>query len=180
MRHWIVIGFLVGIPPGGPAPARAADEPIACPMHAAHQASADAAKGHHDAVDQRHDDATGVSHADSVHHFRIEPRGGTIRLEVTDPKDTAGRDRIRLHLAKVVADFTEGRFELPMRIHEQVPPGVDTMRRLGGAIRYRYAATSRGGRVEITTDNAEARAAVHEFLRFQIDEHRTGDPASRP
>jgi hypothetical protein len=27
----------------------------------------------------------------------------------------------------------------------------------------------------ISTDNSEALAAIHEFLRFQINEHRTGD-----
>jgi hypothetical protein len=30
--------------------------------------------------------------------------------------------------------------------------------------------------VSIKTANAEALAAVHEFLRFQIEDHQTGDP----
>jgi hypothetical protein len=33
----------------------------------------------------------------------------------------------------------------------------------------------RGGRIRITTNNKEALAAVHEFLRFQIADHQTGD-----
>jgi hypothetical protein len=176
MRHWtLVSGLLAGLPWGGASPAGAADDPPACPVHAAHQAAGDAVKGHHDEVDERHEDATGVSHAGSVHHFTLESRGGTIRLEVSDPGDTLGRERIRAHLARVAADFSEGRFETPMQIHGQVPPGIDTMRRLRGVVRYRYAATPRGGRVEIRTDDTEARAAIHAFLRFQIDEHRTGD-----
>jgi len=32
-----------------------------------------------------------------------------------------------------------------------------------------------GGRVVARTDDAAARAAIHEFLRFQIEEHQTGD-----
>jgi hypothetical protein len=36
--------------------------------------------------------------------------------------------------------------------------------------------TENGGRVLIETKDAEALAAVHEFLRFQIEDHQTGDP----
>ncbi|PYR73529.1 MAG: hypothetical protein DMF86_20265 [Acidobacteria bacterium] len=32
------------------------------------------------------------------------------------------------------------------------------------------------GRVRITTKDARALEAVHAFLRYQIKEHRTGDP----
>jgi hypothetical protein len=55
-------------------------------------------------------------------------------------------------------------------------PGAATMSRLKTAIRYRYEETTRGGRIAITTANADAVAAIHEFLRYQITEHRTGDP----
>ena len=44
------------------------------------------------------------------------------------------------------------------------------------AIQYAFAATDRGGEVRITTKDAAALAAVHEFLRFQIEDHGTGDP----
>jgi hypothetical protein len=37
-----------------------------------------------------------------------------------------------------------------------------------------------GGRVRIHTSNARAVQAIHEFLRFQITEHQTGDPTSPP
>jgi hypothetical protein len=32
--------------------------------------------------------------------------------------------------------------------------------------------------VDITTTNREALAAVHEFLAFQISDHKTGDPVT--
>jgi hypothetical protein len=151
-------------------------DPSTCPRHAAHQAAASPEKGdHHRQVDLRHDAATGIAHGDSVHHFELAPRGGRIRLEVTDPKDAAGRDRIRAHLATIARDFAQGRFDLPTRIHDRTPPGVESMQRLKSAIRYRYVPTPRGGRVEIRTESAEALAAIHGFLRFQIDEHRTED-----
>jgi hypothetical protein len=145
---------------------------VECPLHAAHQGAASA---HRQGVDERHDEATGVSHADSVHHFTLYPDGGAIRLETNDEKDLAGRDRIRGHLSHIARAFGEGQFDLPMFIHDRTPPGVDVMRRLRSAIHYHYRPTPRGGAVDITTANPEAREAVHAFLRFQIEDHGTGD-----
>lgn len=63
-----------------------------------------------------------------------------------------------------------------MLIHAQSPPGVSEMKRLKGNISFKYEQTERGGRIRISTSNPQAIAAVHDFLRFQIREHRTGDP----
>jgi hypothetical protein len=35
--------------------------------------------------------------------------------------------------------------------------------------------TPRGARIMITADNKAALDAVHEFLRFQIEDHKTSD-----
>ena len=159
----------------GPTLADDKPDPATCPMHAAHQAAGDPRAARHDGVDRRHDHATGVAHADSVHHFALTERGGIIRLEVEDAADTTGRDRIRTHLSSIALQFAQGRFDVPAAIHDRVPPGVAEMRRRKAAIRYAYEPTDKGGRVVITTGDAKARAAVHDFLRFQIDDHRTGD-----
>jgi hypothetical protein len=50
------------------------------------------------------------------------------------------------------------------------------MRRLKSEIKYEFEQIEQGGRVKITTSNREAIDAVHEFLRFQIADHQTGDP----
>ena len=39
-----------------------------------------------------------------------------------------------------------------------------------------YVETAKGGRVDIVTSDPAALAAVHQFLKFQIAEHKTGDP----
>jgi hypothetical protein len=144
-----------------------ADEHAKCPHHSSK---------HRAAVDSRHDEVTRVSHDASVHHFLLNESGGTIRLEVTDPKDSAGRDRVREHLQVVARSFASGDFALPMLIHDQVPPGVDVMKARKESIAYTFAATDRGGEVRIATKNAVALTAIHAFLRFQIDDHGTGDP----
>jgi hypothetical protein len=45
-------------------------------------------------------------------------------------------------------------------------------------IRYKYEETEKGAQVRISTKNAKALAAIHAFLKFQIEEHQTGDPIS--
>jgi hypothetical protein len=44
------------------------------------------------------------------------------------------------------------------------------------ALTFRFEETDAGARVRITTSDVKARNAVHEFLRYQIREHATGDP----
>lgn len=62
-----------------------------------------------------------------------------------------------------------------MLIHAQNPPGTEAMKRLRDAIQYRLENTDKGARIRITTKDPEALRAVHEFLRFQISDHQTGD-----
>jgi hypothetical protein len=71
--------------------------------------------------------------------------------------------------------FARGDFSVPMFIHSIVPPGVETMKRLKGNIRYEAENTARGAQLRITTNDPRALAAVHQFLRFQILDHRTKD-----
>ena len=54
-------------------------------------------------------------------------------------------------------------------------PGTKTMAARKAAIRHEYVETANGGRVNIFTSNRETLDAVHEFLKFQIAEHKTGD-----
>jgi len=49
------------------------------------------------------------------------------------------------------------------------------MREAGQRIAYTYEETPSGGRVRLVAGDATAIAGIHEFLRFQIEDHRTGD-----
>jgi hypothetical protein len=63
-----------------------------------------------------------------------------------------------------------------MFIHAEEPPGTAVLRERKAEMKYRYQEIPKGGRVEIRTGDAEALAALHAFLRYQITEHKTGDP----
>ena len=144
-----------------------------CPMAAQHQEH----KGtnHHDSMNERGDQGMGFDQSKTTHHFRLFADGGAIEVSANEVTDSASRDEIRSHLGHIARMFSEGNFSIPMFVHDQVPPGVETMKQQKSAIRYKYEEAERGGLVRISTSNSEALRAIHEFLRFQIEEHKTGD-----
>ena len=127
------------------------------------------------AINARGEKSMGFSQTQTTHHFILTVNGGFIQIETNDAGDMANRERIREHLASIARAFAEGDFGTPQNVHQQVPPGVPEMRRLRSAIEYKYEKLERGGRLSISTDDREALAAVHQFLRFQIKDHQTGD-----
>jgi hypothetical protein len=128
-----------------------------------------------DGMNKRGDQAMGFSQMKATHHFRLTSSGGSIEIEANGAQDKATRDQIRMHLSHIAEMFSDGNFNAPVFIHDQTPPGVPVMQRLKSEIKYEFEKISRGGRLRITTSNAEALAAIQDFLRFQIKEHETGD-----
>jgi hypothetical protein len=122
----------------------------------------------------------GFDHSKTTHRFLLKPDGGVIQVEANDASDTRSRDDIRGHLSHIAARFSDGDFELPMFIHAEVPPGVPVMKEKRKTISSSYEPTEKGGRVRITTRDADALAAIHAFLKFQILDHQTGDPTETP
>jgi hypothetical protein len=127
------------------------------------------------AVNARGEAAMGFSQTETAHHFTLTRDGGLIQVEAKDPADAANRERVRQHLAHVARMFAAGDFDTPMLVHARAVPGTAAMSRLKSEIVYAFEETERGGRVRITAGSAEALAAVQEFLRFQIEDHQTGD-----
>ena len=130
--------------------------------------------------------APGHQHAASVmgfdqdrttHHFWLFPDGGAIDVGANDAADAKNRDAIRSHLPHIAMMFGSGDFTAPMLVHDSSSvPGTKVMAERKAAIRFQYVETANGGRVNIVTTDATALAGIHEFLRYQIAEHKTGDP----
>ena len=115
----------------------------------------------------------------TTHHFSLYEDGGAIEVSVNDPADVKNRDAIRAHLPHIAMMFGGGDFDAPMMVHDtKNVPGAETLAKLKDKIRYTYVETPRGGRVDVVTTDKAAIAAVHEFLKFQIGEHHTGDPVT--
>jgi hypothetical protein len=127
-------------------------------------------------MSKRGDKAMGFDHLKTTHHFILANDGGSIKVEANDATDTQSRDQIRQHLRHITMMFGEGNFSVPMLVHEKTPPGSEPMRSLKTEISYEYKQTDRGAVIRISTRNAGALRAIHDFLKFQIEGHMTGDP----
>jgi hypothetical protein len=141
--------------------------------------STDPQKSKHEAMEsmnQRGDKVMGFDHTLTTHHFLLRPNGGVIQIEANDRADKASRDQIRSHMRHIAKMFGEGDFSAPMLIHVQNPPGAEVMKKLKGRIQYEFSENAGGAFIRMSTGDPAALKAIHEFLRYQIKEHMTGDP----
>ncbi len=120
--------------------------------------------------------AMGFDQGTSTHHFTMSADGGAIDVSADDPADQTSVRQIRTHLQEIAVAFKQGDFGRPQATHSELPPGVPIMQRLKDAITYTYYETAGGGIVRIHTATADALAAIHEFIGYQVREHKTGDP----
>ena len=158
----IALGSVVML---APAAARASGGGMEdCPMHAQHQQT------------ERESKAMGFSQELTTHHFVLAADGGRIEVTANAADDRTTIEQVRSHLKQIAQEFKTGDFATPLLVHGQTPPGVPAMRNLKSEISYAYEDHSGGAAVVIRSRNPEAVAAVQEFLRFQIREHKTGDP----
>jgi hypothetical protein len=128
---------------------------------------------------QRGATVMGFDQERTAHHFLLFTDGGAIEVSVKDPSDTKSLEAIRSHLPHIAMMFSAGSFDAPMLVHDTTNvPGTTVMTAKQDVIRYRYVEAPNGGRVDIVTTDSGALSAVHAFLRFQIADHKTGDPAT--
>jgi hypothetical protein len=117
----------------------------------------------------------GFAQDKTTHHFLLRKDGGAIQVTANAADDKASREEIQMHLRHIAQAFQSGDSNIPMFIHDQTPPGVPVMTKLKDQIHYKYEEVENGGRVVISSQNADAITAIHEFLKFQITDHQTGD-----
>ena len=189
---FILAAFLAAILLGAPANSQAQqdsqkekpkpDSMADCPMHAEHMAAAKAGSPGHahgsaaSSLENRGNAAMEFEQSKTTHHFLLKPDGGVIQVQANNPKDTVSREQIRKHFHHIAAAFSAGDFQIPMIVHDMLPPGATAMKRLREKIQYAYEETPSGARVVIKTADPSALDAIHDFLRYQIREHETGDP----
>ena len=118
----------------------------------------------------------GFSQTTTTHHFILTPNGGIVQVTANDPQNTEQIETIQMHMKHIAQMFSEGNFSIPHFVHDQTPPGVATMKELENTIQYLAEPLSNGGCIKIKTASPKGLAAIHDFLRFQIMDHETGDP----
>lgn len=134
-----------------------------------------AQQDHQTMVNEHGDHVMGFSHDKTTHHFELHYDGGLIDVRADDAKDIETRDQIRSHFHHIAQMFANGNFNAPMLVHGKDVPGTATMTQLKDKLHWELQETPRGARLTVTADNKPALDAVHQFLRFQIEDHKTGD-----
>jgi hypothetical protein len=152
-------------------------DPSSCPMHAEHMKDKSADQRFTE-MQARGARSMGFDQSKTTHRFRTLEDGGAIEVTVNDASDNADLGAIRNHLSQIAKQFAGGDFSSPMMTHAEMPPGAAEMQKLKDKIAYTYEELPGGARVRITTGDAQALKAVHDFLGYQIREHRTGDAMS--
>jgi hypothetical protein len=167
MRDWLTRAVAVAVVVAWASSTTGAQQP---PQGQTHEHDAQ----HHEML-QRGAQAMGFDQERTVHHFLLYEDGGAIVVSVKAPNDQANLQAVRTHLQEIARLFKAGDFGKPALTHALQVPGTAEMTRLKERIAYQYEETSTGGRVRLVTRDADALAAVHTFLHFQIEDHRTGD-----
>lgn len=124
------------------------------------------------AMQARGQDVMGVDQYTSVHRFDAIADGGRIELQ-RDRDDTVGVATIRAHLRSIARAFAAGDFTAPATVHLESVPGVTTMRTRRAAIHYAVTDLPRGAALRIRSTDPKAVAAIHRFLAYQRQAHRT-------
>src|SRR5262249_19490881 len=138
-------------------------------------ASSEQDHANHQAMEKRGNQGMGFAQNATTHHFLLRKDGGAIQVTANSSKDKASIEEIRMHLQHIRRSFQSGDFNIPMFVHDQTPPGAPEMKKLKDRISYNYEVLENGGQVAISTSDPEAIKAIHEFLKFQITAHKTGD-----
>jgi hypothetical protein len=130
---------------------------------------------HHADVMEHGETAMGFSQTATTHHFKLLPDGGYIQVQANSAEDAQNRDHVRTHLQRQAKNFAAGDFSRSEMTHGRVLPGTAEMAKLKSAITYKYEEIERGARLGISSSNQAAIDAIHQFLKFQIKDHETGD-----
>jgi hypothetical protein len=103
----------------------------------------------HSRTNERGEKGMGFSQSATTHHFLLKADGGVIQVEANDPTDATNRNEVRMHLGHVARAFQQGDFDIPMFVHDTVPPSVPEMKRLQKEISCTFEETAGGGGVVI-------------------------------
>ena len=148
---------------------------VVCPLGAA-QTPPKPAPDPHAQMNMRGAEVMGFDQQKTTHHFYLYADGGAIDVSANDAADLKNRDAIRSHLPHIAMMFGLGDFSAPMMVHGIDVPGTKELTANKDKVSFTYTETAKGGRVDIVTKDAATLDAVHKFMRYQITDHKTGDP----
>jgi len=138
-------------------------------------AAAQAATSSESEMNARFSKVLGTDVDKVVQHYYLVKMGGVIELTAKDPNDTATITALRKYLEAQKALYEKGKNDSDAEVHGKIPDGLATMKKMRNDITFYSTETDSGAVLRMFSVNDQARQAVHDFMKFQISEHKTGD-----
>jgi len=108
----------------------------------------------------------------STHIFAKTAQGGLQQVIVKDPNNSEQIKLIRQHLAKIAADFKQGDFSNPAKIHGDSMPGLAALRQAKpGEITIVYKELSNGAEINYASKVPALTQAIQQWFDAQLSDH---------
>jgi hypothetical protein len=127
------------------------------------------------------DRVTKVSGFDServVRHFYLLKNGGAVEVVVKDPHDETTIKAVQAYLKKESDLWAKGNFDNVNAIYGKLPEGTPQLKKMRDSVTFAAVPEENGGVLRLLTVSPQAKSAIHDYLRFQIDQFKTGDPTA--
>lgn len=111
-------------------------------------------------------------------HFYVLKNGGAVEITAKDSGDEATIKAIQTYLKKESDLWTKGNFETVTAVYGRPAEGTVQLKKLRDDVTFAVVPEENGAVIRMLTVNPTAKAAIHDYLRFQIDQLKTGDPTT--
>ena len=111
-----------------------------------------------------------------VQHYYLVKNGGVIEFTAKDPADNATISTVQKYLETQKDLFEKGKADADTGVYGKVPDGLPALKKLRNDITFFAVNTDSGAALRMFSVNDQARQAIQDFMKFQINEHKTGDP----
>ena len=127
-------------------------------------------------VNSRFGKALGTDVEKIVQHYYLLKNGGVMEFTAKDPGDTSTISALQKYMNAQKDLFEKGKIDADAEVHSRVPDGVPALKKLRNEITFFAVKSENGAALRMFSVDNEARQAIQQFLKFQISEHKTGDP----
>jgi hypothetical protein len=107
----------------------------------------------------------------TTHTFQALDDGGLQTVTTDDPGDTEQIALIRAHVKHEAAQFQQGNFNDPARLHGGDMPGLAELSAGASRIDFQYDELPAGAQIRYTTKDATLIDALHRWFAAQISDH---------
>jgi hypothetical protein len=107
----------------------------------------------------------------TTHTFTKTADGGTETVMVKDSSDTRDLTLIRSHLSTVAAEFRNGDYSDPAKIHGMNMPGVKDLEAGASRVTVDYSEIPDGAQIRYSSTEPALISALHAWFDRQISDH---------